>query len=95
MNVSKLLDMHPPCLLQFRSISYGLFGTEAYHKAVRRKAIVYMREHQSDFEAFLGDDFDSWVKELSHNDSWGDELTLVRALTQPLSTGHLCMHLVC
>ena len=65
------------CLLQFRSISYGLFGTEAYHKAIRRKAILYLREHRSDFEAFLGDDYDNWVKEMSRQESWGDELTLV------------------
>lgn len=61
---------------QFRSISYGLFGTEAYHKAVRRKAVQYLREHQSDFEAFLGDDFDGWLSEMCQNESWGDELTL-------------------
>ncbi|KAL0048207.1 hypothetical protein WJX82_009891 [Trebouxia sp. C0006] len=61
---------------QFRSISYGLFGTEAYHKAIRRKAILYLREHRSDFEAFLGDDYDNWVKEMSRQESWGDELTL-------------------
>ena len=67
------------CMLQFRSISYGLFGTEAYHKAVRRKAVQYMREHRSDFEAFLGDDFDGWLKEMSQHESWGDELTLVSA----------------
>ncbi len=66
--------------LQFRSISYGLFGTEAYHKAVRRKAVQYLREHQAEFEAFLGDDFDGWLKEMSQNDSWGDELTLVSIL---------------
>ena len=67
------------CMLQFRSISYGLFGTEAYHKAVRRKAVQYMRDHRSDFEAFLGDDMDGWLKEMSQHESWGDELTLVSA----------------
>ena len=67
-------------LPQFRSISYGLFGTEAYHKAVRRKAVQYLREHQSDFEAFLGDDFNGWLSEMCQNESWGDELTLVSAL---------------
>ncbi|KAL3159149.1 hypothetical protein ABBQ32_14134 [Trebouxia sp. C0010 RCD-2024] len=61
---------------QFRSISYGLFGTEAYHKAIRRKAVHYLREHRSDFEAFLGDDFNHWLKEMSQNGTWGDELTL-------------------
>ena len=63
--------------LQFRSISYGLFGTEAYHKSIRRKAAQYLREHRTDFEAFLGDDFNHYLKEMSQNDSWGDELTLV------------------
>lgn len=73
------MQQHDSCLacLQFRSISYGLFGTEAYHKAIRRKAVQYLREHRSDFEAFLGDDFNHWLKEMSQNDSWGDELTLV------------------
>jgi len=74
---SRACTKHGWCLLQFRSISYGLFGTEAYHKAIRRKAILYLREHRSDFEAFLGDDYDSWVKEMSQHDSWGDEVTLV------------------
>ena len=69
----------PECMLQFRSISYGLFGTEAYHKAVRRKAVQYMRDHQSDFEAFVGNDMDGWLKEMSQHESWGDELTLVSA----------------
>ena len=62
---------------QFRSVSYGLYGTEAYHKAIRRKAVQYLREHRSDFEAFLGDDFNHWLKEMSQNETWGDELTLV------------------
>lgn len=66
---------------QFRSISYGLFGTEAYHRAVRRKAVQYMRDHRSDFEAFVGDDMDGWLKEMSQHESWGDELTL-RALCE-------------
>lgn len=74
-------------MLQFRSISYGLFGTEAYHKAVRRKAVQYLREHRSDFEAFLGDDFNHWLKEMSQYDSWGDELTLV---SEPYLPACLC-----
>ena len=68
-------------MLQFRSISYGLFGTEAYHKAVRRKAVQYLRDHRTEFEAFLGDDYNGWVKEMSSHDSWGDELTLVNSLS--------------
>ena len=65
--------------MQFRAISYGLFGKEDYHKAVRRKAVKYMNEHRQDFEAFLGESFRSYMKEMAHNSSWGDELTLARA----------------
>lgn len=65
--------------MQFRAISYGLFGKEDYHKAVRRKAVKYMSEHKQDFEAFLGESFRSYMKEMAHNSSWGDELTLARA----------------
>ena len=32
-----------PCWLQFRAISRDLWHTEDYHKAVRRKAVRYMR----------------------------------------------------
>lgn len=38
-----------------------------------------MSEHKQDFEAFLGESFRSYMKEMAHNSSWGDELTLARA----------------
>ena len=64
--------------MQFRAVSYGLFGKEDYHKAVRRKAVQYMIEHKQDFEAFLGESFHSYMKEMAQSSSWGDELTLAR-----------------
>ena len=64
--------------MQFRAVSYGLFGKEEYHKAVRRKAVKYMTEHKQDFEAFLGESFHSYMKEMAQSSSWGDELTLAR-----------------
>ena len=71
---------------QFRAISYGLFGKEDYHRAVRRKAVKYMSEHKPDFEAFLGESFKSYMKEMAQTSSWGDELTLVSyCMIVPLS----------
>lgn len=81
MRIHTRTDIH----VQFRSISYGLFGKEDYHKAVRRKAVKYMTEHKQDFEAFLGESFRSYMKEMAQTSSWGDELTLARAHACALS----------
>ena len=40
--VRPVLIMMPGCV-QFRAISRDLWHTEDYHKAVRRKAVRYMR----------------------------------------------------
>ena len=34
------------CLLQFRSISYNLWGTEDFHKGVRRRAVEHIRSNR-------------------------------------------------
>lgn len=80
--------------MQFRAVSYGLFGKEDYHKAVRRKAVKYMNEHKQDFEAFLGESFHSYMKEMAQSSSWGDELTLARPtciLHQSLAVQSTCL----
>ena len=66
--------------VQFRSVSFSLYGTEDFHVLVRRKAIAYMRLHAAEFQPFLGDSAD-WMRYLSDMCipcTWGDELTLVR-----------------
>jgi hypothetical protein len=61
---------------QFRSLSVGLFGTPHHHLIVRRTTLNYVHRHKRDFEAFLGEDFRVWAKQMGKCGVWGDELTL-------------------
>ncbi|KAI3426931.1 hypothetical protein D9Q98_006875 [Chlorella vulgaris] len=61
---------------QFRAVSFGLYGTQKHHGFVRRKAVEYIQQQRQDFEAFLGEDFGSYVRHMSRLGTWGDELTL-------------------
>lgn len=61
---------------QFRALSFGLFGTPQHHAIVRRAAVNYIHRRKRDFEAFLGEDFRVWAKQMGKKGIWGDELTL-------------------
>ena len=61
---------------QFRSLSYSMFGTPEYHAKVRQLAVNYITTHRPLFEVFLGQDFRQYVRSMSQNGCWGDELTL-------------------
>jgi hypothetical protein len=61
---------------QFRSLSYGLFGTPDYHRAVRKATVEYIFLNRHVFELFLGEDFKAWAKQMARDGTWGDELTL-------------------
>jgi hypothetical protein len=37
-------------------------GTQKHHGFVRRKAVEYIQQQRQDFEAFLGEDFGSYVR---------------------------------
>lgn len=66
---------------QFRSLSRCLYGTPVHHAFVRQKAVAYIKQHRADFEAFLGEDFKTYVREMARDGVWGDELTL-RAVSE-------------
>ena len=70
-------------VLQFRAVSFGLYGTQEYHRSVRQKAVEYMRQHQEDYQAFLGESVDEYLSSMQQAGTWGDELTLVRFSQQP------------
>ena len=64
--------------MQFRAISYGLYGTQEYHRSVRQKAVEYMQGHKEEYSEFLGEDVDAYLTSMEQPGTWGDELTLVR-----------------
>ncbi|KAH7620187.1 putative OVARIAN TUMOR DOMAIN-containing deubiquitinating enzyme 11 [Nannochloris sp. 'desiccata'] len=61
---------------QFRSLSYGLFGTPDYHRTVRKTTVDYIFRNRHYFELFLGGDFKAWAQQMVRDRTWGDELTL-------------------
>ena len=61
---------------QFRSLSYGMYGTPDYHRNVRKTTVDYIFRNRHYFELFLGEDFKAWAKQMSRDRTWGDELTL-------------------
>lgn len=69
---------------QFRAISFGLYGTQRHHAYVRRQAVAFMRQHPADFQAFLGEEWSVYLREMGRDGTWGDELTL-RALCEALA----------
>jgi len=62
---------------QFRSLSFGLYGTPQHHAFVRKTVVDHMQLQRQEFEAFLGGDFKTYVRSMARNGVWGDELTLV------------------
>ncbi|KAK9806216.1 hypothetical protein WJX72_005737 [[Myrmecia] bisecta] len=73
------LDMHVMAgdgNCQFRSVSFGLYGDPQHHRSVRLKAVQYMRAHKDDFQCFVGESFQEYVRNMAKDGSWGDELTL-------------------
>ena len=67
-------------LVQFRSVSFNLYGTEEHHMLVRRRATQHMRLHAAEYEPFLGDaaGWTRYIADMEQAGNWGDELTLVR-----------------
>lgn len=71
-------------LLQFRAVSYGLYGSQEYHQSVRQKAVEFMKTRKQDYAAFLGENIEDYLTSMEHSGTWGDELTLVFHLSQHL-----------
>ena len=66
---------------QFRAVSFGLYGTEGRHAEVRSRAISFMKRNPAAFAVFLGEDYAQYLDSMARLGTWGDELTLVRRLT--------------
>ena len=68
---------------QFRSLAHQLFGNaDRYHQAVRTYIVQYMKQHADTEFAFYFESTMEWnryCQTMSHNGTWGDELTLKAA----------------
>lgn len=63
---------------QFRTLAFNLFGDQAHHATTRKAAVAHMKKH-SDFFSVLFEsagEFKAYLRDMSRNRTWGDELTL-------------------
>jgi len=68
---------------QFRTLAFNLFGSQDHHKVTRRAAVAHIKAHKDFFSVFFEDteEFERYIKDMSGNGTWGDELTL-RAIVE-------------
>eukprot|EP00923_Selenidium_pygospionis_P034117 GHVN01059617.1.p2 GENE.GHVN01059617.1~~GHVN01059617.1.p2 ORF type:complete len:154 (-),score=14.38 GHVN01059617.1:602-1063(-) len=62
---------------QFRSASFNLFGTQSHHQYVRQKVVAHILRNSANYSLFFeGNEFDTYIDEMSQTRTWGDELTI-------------------
>jgi len=68
---------------QFRAVAFNLFGAQVHHGAVRQAAVAHMKKCADFFSIYFDgeDEFSSYLRTMSRNRTWGDELTL-RAIVE-------------
>lgn len=76
----EMRDVRGDGACQFRALAFQLYGNEAGHKDVRAAVVEHMRRNESFFGPFFGDEFDAYLRDMSRDDCWGDELTLRAAV---------------
>ncbi|KNC81077.1 hypothetical protein SARC_06580 [Sphaeroforma arctica JP610] len=66
---------------QFRSFSFQLYGTQEHYKEIRKLICQWMRDHSESFSFYFNGDaeWQSYLKTMSRDREWGDELTLKAA----------------
>ena len=63
---------------QFRALSWQLYGTQNLHGTVREDVVKWMRNNASSFMPYFDgkSEFEAYLKQMSRNRTWGDELTV-------------------
>jgi len=62
---------------QFRAVADQLYGSEAYHPAIREAAVRQLTEHGSTYSSFVsGEPYGDYVRKMGNPREWGDAITL-------------------
>lgn len=77
----RMVTMEDDGNCQFRAISYELYGSQSYHYIVRDKVIQHLRSNSDTFSFYVGEESDwiQYLKKMSMDRTWGDELTITAA----------------
>lgn len=71
-----IMEMQGDGNCQFRAISMNLYGNQEQHMVVRGKVVNHMLQHRDEFQPFLNEDWDRYIRDMKKSGTWGDELTL-------------------
>ncbi|EFH53784.1 hypothetical protein ARALYDRAFT_905911 [Arabidopsis lyrata subsp. lyrata] len=62
---------------QFRALADQFYQTSDCHKRVRQEIVKQLKSHPKIYKGFVNNmDFSQYVKNMSTNSEWGDEVTL-------------------
>ncbi|XP_010492832.1 PREDICTED: OTU domain-containing protein DDB_G0284757-like, partial [Camelina sativa] len=65
---------------QFRALADQLYKTSDSHKLVRQEIVQQLKSHPKMYKGFVNNmNFSDYVKNMSKNSEWGDEVTLKAA----------------
>lgn len=76
---------------QFRSFAFNLFGEQRYHSLTRKAAVAHMSKHKEFFGMFFesAGEFKTYLRDMSKNRTWGDELTLRAVVEAYMCEAHV------
>eukprot|EP01060_Flectonema_neradi_P005267 TRINITY_DN1349_c1_g3_i2.p1 TRINITY_DN1349_c1_g3~~TRINITY_DN1349_c1_g3_i2.p1 ORF type:complete len:442 (+),score=47.88 TRINITY_DN1349_c1_g3_i2:149-1474(+) len=63
----------------FRSLAWHLYGDDSRHKEVRSQVVNHLSTNSEKYSPFVDEDYRSYLKEMSRQDTWGDHVTLQAA----------------
>lgn len=65
--------------LQFRSLSDQIYGTSDYHDLVREEIVYQLKSQPESYANFVPMAYGDYLKKMSTNGEWGDNVTLQAA----------------
>lgn len=73
-------ELSPRCSFRFRALSQNLFGDQDNHAILRMQIMDHMKKYSDHYQDFAADEaFQQYLKRMSHDGAWGDNLTLQAA----------------
>ena len=63
---------------QFRALAHELYGDQQHHAHIRKQVVEHLKAHPDEYSFFVGDEseWQDYLRKMSFDRSWGDELTI-------------------
>eukprot|EP00656_Telonema_subtile_P050857 TRINITY_DN6699_c0_g1_i5.p2 TRINITY_DN6699_c0_g1~~TRINITY_DN6699_c0_g1_i5.p2 ORF type:complete len:136 (+),score=31.60 TRINITY_DN6699_c0_g1_i5:649-1056(+) len=74
---------------QFRALAHQLHGDQELHARVRGFVIEHIQRHAEMFQLYCDEELDAYIRRMSKDRTWGDELTMKAAVDAYRATVHV------